>query len=295
MLSFIDRLCRPMRASLSLLLPTILPVICLAGLSACVVEPAKPYTALASPDDIRQRTDTVTNLPVLNLIPRADQREQGDSAAATNLVGYRRQGYDVFDANNAQQDPRFDRVLEIFTKVQARSHLADEDLRPVLVERDEFQAYTNGGTVIIFYTGLTETLSEDALAMVIGHEIAHLAAGHVAEQSSRDLVNTDNHAGLGGASLLGSYSIGNEHEADAVGMVYAALAGYDPGAAAAIWKALSVNGDDRLKMFNHSHPSDSERARVLAEQAVLAQELRGAENWQNLRDCNPIYCATKND
>lgn len=255
------------------------------GLAGCVVEPAKPYVALPSPDDIRQKTDTVTKQPTLNLIPRANQRVQGDDLATAHLSDYHRRGLNTYEYG---ADPRFVRLKRIFKDVHERSHLDQEPLRPILVERDQFQAYTTGGTIIIFYTGLTERLNDDELAMVVGHEIAHLAAGHVAEQSSRDLVNVD----LNDAQLLGSYSILNEHEADAVGMVYATLAGYDPEAAAAIWEALSHSHDQRLQLFNATHPSDTARARILGEKAALIKELRGAENWQVLRQCNPIYCAT---
>lgn len=254
------------------------------GLAGCVVEPAKPYVALPSPDDIRQQTDTVTKQPTLNLVPRADQREQGDDLATRHLANYKRQGFNTYEAGS---DPRFVRLARIFSDVHARSHLDTEALRPILIERDQFQAYTTGGTIIIFYTGLTERLSDDALAMVVGHEIAHLAAGHVAEQSSRDLVNVN----ANDAQLLGSYSIVNEHEADAVGMVYATLAGYDPAAAAAIWEALSQTSDQRLQLFNATHPSDGERARILGEKAALISGLKHASDWQDLRRCNPIYCA----
>ena len=262
----------------------LLPVVMLT-LAACVVEPAQPYVALPSPDDIRQRTDTVTRQPTLNLIPRADQRIQGDDIAAQYVANYRRRGFAAFENRT---DTRFERLKRIFNDVHARSHLDLENLSPVLIVKNQFQAYTTGGTIIIFYTGLTERLNDDELAMVIGHEIAHLAAGHVAEQSSRDLVNVS----VNETQLLGSYSIVNEHEADAVGMVYATLAGYDPEAAAAIWGALSRDGDERLQLFNATHPSDSARARLLSEKAALIKDLRGAVGWKALRHCNPIYCAS---
>jgi len=268
----------------SFMLPALLCA-AVVGLAGCVVEPAKPYVALPSPDDIRQRTDTVTKQPTLNLIPRADQREQGDGIAAEYISKYRRIGRDVFESGT---DARFVRLKKIFDKVHARSHLDQERLQPVLVAKDQFQAYTTGGTIIIFYTGLTERLSDDALAMVIGHEIAHLAAGHVAEQSSRDLVNVNANE----TQLLGSYSIINEHEADAVGMVYATLAGFDPAAAAAIWSALARDDDERLQLFNTTHPSDGARADILREKAALIESLRNAPDWVKLRQCNPVYCAT---
>ena len=254
------------------------------GIAGCVVEPAKPYVALPSPDSVRPRLDTVTQRPTFNLIPRDDQRFQGDKTADNNLAAYRRQGLTVYESGN---DPRWLRLQDIFSKVHARSHLHDEELRVVLVERSQFQAYTNGGSVIVFYTGLTERLSDDALAMVVGHEIAHVAAGHIAERSSRDLVNLDN----AHDHIHVTYSVVNEHEADTVGMIYATLAGYDPDAAAAIWAALKTTQDRRLAAFTATHPSHEDRTDVLAETADLMRPFRGATAWQDVLRCNPAYCA----
>lgn len=254
------------------------------SLAACVVEPAKPYVALPSPDTVRQRLDTVTQRPTFNLIPRDDQRFQGDSTAEGHLDEYRRQGLAVIEAG---EDPRWQRLQTIFSKVHKRSHLRDESLRAVLVDKAEFQAYTNGGSVIIFYTGLTERLRDDALAMVIGHEIAHLAAGHIAEQASRDLVNLEaarNHIHV-------TYSVANEHEADSVGMVYATLAGYDPDAAAAIWSALTTTRDQRLAAFTATHPSHEDRTSMLEQTAEIVRPLRGLPDWQSALRCNLVYCA----
>ncbi len=262
-------------------------LVCLLFATGCVIEPAQPYVALPSPDDLRSRVDTVTRQPTLNLVPRSDQRDQGDDAAERNLSVYRAAGIAVYEEI---ADPRWQRLAGIFAKVQARSHLSEEKLRVVLVEKSDFQAYTTGGSVIVFYTGLTQRLSDDALAMVIGHEIAHLAAGHIAERSSRDLVNLD----TAGTPLMGSYSIADEHEADAVGMVYATLAGYDPGAAAAIWSALAGRSERAIEMFNATHPSDDDRAATLTKHAQKIHALRGTADWRSARECNAIYCAAKN-
>ena len=259
----------------------------LLSLSACVVEPAKPYVALPSPDTVRPRLDTVTQQPTFNLIPRDDQRFQGDMTAEEAIAQYQRRGMEVFDSGD---DPRWRRLQEIFAKVHQRSHLHAEMLRAVLVETNQFQAYTTGGSVVIFYTGLTERLSDDALAMVIGHEIAHVAAGHIAEQSSRDLVNLNairNHIHV-------TYSVPNEHEADVVGMVYATLAGYDPDAAAAIWAALTTTQDQRLAAFTATHPSHDDRTEILKQTADKVRPLRGIADWKSALLCNAVYCAADN-
>lgn len=272
-------------ATSALSVPTMAAVsLTLLSLSACVVEPAKPYVALPSPDTVRPRLDTVTQQPTFNLIPRDDQRFHGDMTADEAIAQYQRRGMAVLESGD---DPRWQRLQRIFTKVHQRSHLHAEPLRAVLVETNQFQAYTTGGSVIIFYTGLTERLSDDALAMVIGHEIAHVAAGHIAEQSSRDLVNLNairDHIQV-------TYSVPNEHEADVVGMVYATLAGYDPDAAAAIWAALTTTKDQRLAAFTATHPSHDDRTKILQQTADKVRPLRGIADWKPALLCNAVYCA----
>ena len=135
-------------------------------------------------------------------------------------------------------------------------------LRPVLVDRDVFQAYTLGGLEIVFYTGLTQSLSDDGLAIIVGHEIAHITTGHALEAVSRDVVNLSHHEATS-AELAGFYRIESEYEADMVGLLYASLAGYDASKAAEIWTRLSeVQLRPKFNLFTSTHPPDSARAAI---------------------------------
>jgi len=263
------------------------------GLVACgvTVEPLRTSNVLITPKDLPPKTDIITNRPQLNLIPRAIQTEQAGEAVYEQLEAYRQAGLKVITGG---EDRRYRRLKRIFSEVHRKSHMSDEPLTAILVDTAMFQAYTKGGLDVIFYTGLTERLTDDELALVAGHEIAHIAAGHVAEQGSRDIVNT---ASFGRqAALAAFYSIDAEVEADRVGLVYAALAGYDIRAAAGLWDKLErYAGNTHFNLFVDTHPSHAARSQMLA---VYSQQLAPAletiktdADIDRLLKCNPLYCA----
>lgn len=265
------------------------------ALAACgvTVEPLQRSNALITPADLPPTVDIITNQPQLNFIPRAVQTEQAAEAVLEQLSRYRRAGFQVMTGGT---DPRFRRLASIFSDVHKTSHMADEPLAAILVDTPIFQAYTKGGLDVIFYTGLTERLNDDELALVAGHEIAHIAAGHVAEQGSRDIVNTDSHDQQ--AALAAFYSVDAEVEADRVGLVYAALAGYDIEAAAGLWQKLErYAGSNHFNLFVDTHPSHSARAEMLALYSAqlrpVIEAVRTQEDMVRLLDCNPLYCAKK--
>ena len=245
-----------------------------------------PVKAAAS---VPLRQDRVTAESVLHLRDQITQNAIAKQALEEKLAQYRWQGFDVVD----ESDPRAQRLAEIFAKVQARSHLADMTLTPLLIERDIFQAYTLGGEEIVFYTGLTQSLSDDGLAIIIGHEIAHIATSHALEAVSRDVVNlAHDHDSL--SALTGFYAIESEYEADLVGLLYATLAGYDPDKAAEIWYRLSeVKNRAKFNLFTSTHPPDDARAARLSELAKKLAPLRNSPNWREDLICNPLICAPR--
>lgn len=146
----------------------------------------------------------------------------------------------------------------------------------------EVNAWCMPGGKIAVYTGLIEKLNitDDELAAVIGHEIAHALREHSRERASEQAV-----AGLGItilATVAGVGSVGqkgmeyayqgllglpnsraHETEADRIGVELAARAGYDPRAAISLWEKMGeVGGKEPLK-FMSTHPSRSDRVRDL--------------------------------
>jgi predicted Zn-dependent protease len=144
-----------------------------------------------------------------------------------------------------------------------------------------------GGKVVV-YTGLLPlTQTEEGLAVVMGHEIAHAIARHGNERMSEGLL-----IGLGGLALqealkekkettqlifLGLYMIGSnlalalpnsrmqESEADKLGLIFMSMAGYNPEAAIPFWQRMSANSKNKTPEFLSTHPSDETRIRKLSE------------------------------
>lgn len=152
-----------------------------------------------------------------------------------------------------------------------------------LVQDNSANAFCMPGGKIVVYEGLLPiTQDESSLAIVLGHEIAHAVAKHSAEQLSTQAKQNVGAKVLGavlgvaGASnatsiltqtafSLGTklsslkYSRDNENEADYMGLVFAAMAGYDPSVAVNFWQRMASNSQNRKLAFLSDHPSDANR------------------------------------
>ena len=129
-----------------------------------------------------------------------------------------------------------------------------------------------GGKIAV-YAGILEVAdTPDALAAVIGHEVAHLTQGHVLERERRaartDALTAIGHAatGLGGMVretatlwLFLPFSREQETESDAVGVRYMAKAGYDPRAALYLWRNMADLRQGPAPEFASSHPAPETR------------------------------------
>lgn len=158
-----------------------------------------------------------------------------------------------------------------------------------LVQNDQVNAFCMPGGKIVVYTGLLPvTQNETALAIVLGHEIAHAVAKHSAEQMSKQyrqqvgtsivgtvLNNTigggvgdvaSNIASIGFSFANAKYSRANESEADHMGLIFAAMAGYDPREAVTFWTRManasgSSSQTSGLQSWLADHPSDQQRVK----------------------------------
>ena len=152
-----------------------------------------------------------------------------------------------------------------------------------LVQDKSANAFCMPGGKIVVYEGLLPiTQNESALAIVLGHEIAHAVAKHSAEQLSTQKKQQYGSQILGavltGAGVssststiaqgvfgLGSkfsslhYSRQNESEADYMGLVFAAMAGYDPSVAVSFWQRMAAGTQSTTPAFLSDHPSDEKR------------------------------------
>ncbi|GIZ52403.1 M48 family metallopeptidase [Noviherbaspirillum aridicola] len=146
----------------------------------------------------------------------------------------------------------------------------------------EVNAWCMPGGKIAVYSGLIEKLqvTDDELAAVMGHEIAHALREHARERASEQMIASG--VVSVGAALLGLGDIGqkgaefaymglvglpnsrrHETEADRVGIELAARAGYDPRAAISLWQKMGqVAGGEQIK-FLSTHPTQADRLKDL--------------------------------
>jgi len=132
-----------------------------------------------------------------------------------------------------------------------------------------------GGRIIV-YTGILPIARTDAgLAAILGHEVGHVMAHHTAERYSQDqLVNVAGAVagasgggslatlavlGLGQVGFLLPYSRAQESEADHIGLLLMAKAGYDPRESVALWQRMSQGTEGRGSEYFSTHPNPDTR------------------------------------
>lgn len=159
----------------------------------------------------------------------------------------------------------------------------------VVFESDQLNAFALPGGKVGFYTALINlAANDDEIAIVMGHEVAHVSSRHGAERQSQAMaialggaalgIGTSNDKNqeyyllaYGVGSTLGSlaYSRHHETEADVVGLRFAAKAGYDPRAAASFWRKMAAKETGgRPPVLLSTHPSSQERIQNLERLAV---------------------------
>lgn len=173
-------------------------------------------------------------------------------------------------------------VETYFTQNNMMNQLQGYEWEFNLVESDEVNAWCMPGGKVVVYTGILPlTKDETGLAVVMGHEIAHAIAQHGAERMSYGLLQQ-----LGGMALsvalqnepettrnifLTAYGVGStvgvilpfsrthESEADRLGLIFMAMAGYNPEAAVDFWTRMSQAGGQKPPEWLSTHPSDETR------------------------------------
>ena len=151
----------------------------------------------------------------------------------------------------------------------------------VLLRSKDLNAFCMPGGKIAFYTGILEQLklTDDEVAMIMGHEIAHALREHarerVAKQSATRIgVNVisglfglgsvgDAVLSMGGQLLTLTFSRQDESEADLVGMELAARAGYDPRAGVSLWQKMTAANKGAPPQWLSTHPSGNNRIKEI--------------------------------
>lgn len=213
----------------------------------------------------------------LNIVP-------DEMLAESALTAFAKMKKDTPVSTNPAYNARLQRVGERIA-VQVERYLPDTRWEFVVFASEDVNAFAMPGGKVGFYEGIFELFeSDDDIAVVMGHEIAHVIAKHGNERVSQAMI-----VGLGGVAIgvaandddvekylaiygattsLGvilPYSRFHESEADAIGLSLAARAGYNPEVALGFWQRMAEHGGPRPPAILSTHPAPAKRIERLRE------------------------------
>lgn len=200
-------------------------------------------------------------------------------------------------STNAVYNKALARCGQAISAVSGRN---DFDWQFTVLETETQNAFCLPGGKVAVYTGLMDLMNNEAeLAFVVAHEIAHALARHSGERMSWGylqslggllvtigLQSETADAIYGVGSELGvmlPFSRDNESEADAIGLLLMARAGYNPQAAVEFWSRFGQGGEtDKLSRLLSTHPCDEDRiAAMKAGMAAAMAEYEKAKDKKN--------------
>lgn len=231
------------------------------------------------------QTVPITGRQQLNIIPT----DQVLSMSFSSYSDFLSKHTVVRDTEDAMMVKRVgkriqDAVERYFLENKLSDRLKGYDWKFNLVAEDEKNAWCMPGGRVVVYTGILPVTKDEAgLAVVMGHEVAHAVAEHGDERMSQYLI-----AQMGGIALstalasqpaqttdlfmkaygvtthvgvLLPYSRRQESEADHLGLIFMAMAGYDPRTAPQFWKRMTSGKEAAPPEFLSTHPADKKRIR----------------------------------
>ena len=227
----------------------------------------------------RKRTLMVSDEQVLSLSNQQYQEYMQTAKPSTNAANtamVKREGQNLANA-----------VVTYLNANNLGSEVSQYKWEFNLVQDQQVNAFCMPGGKIVVYEGLLPvTRDETSLAIVLGHEIAHAVAKHSAEQMSTAIKQqygaqalgvlmagagassglqqvAGTVFGLGAQGASAKYSRDHESEADHLGIIFAAMAGYDPDAAVNFWQRMSQATGGGSTSWLSTHPSDATRIKQI--------------------------------
>ena len=206
------------------------------------------------------------------------------------------------------------RVATIGEKIAAVSHFPEWDWEFIVFDDPETpNAWCLPGGKVAVYSGLLPYAKTDAeLATVMAHEISHAIARHGAERMSQEMAKAAGAAvvseavgpeyveaanvvyGVGSdLFVMLPYSRKHELEADRIGLIYMARAGYDPNEAVTFWENFSKAGEgEKPPEFLSTHPADENR--VIQIKGLLPEAIEEYNKAMGIQSTNTITSTDSN-
>jgi metalloendopeptidase OMA1, mitochondrial len=216
-----------------------------------------------------------------------------EQESALGLQSYRQV---LAQSQSIDSGPEFEMVRRVSTRLAKATGAAGSefDWQESLIRDNQVNAFCLPGGKIVVYTGILLVAQNEAgLATVLGHEMAHATSRHGAQRvlqqnlaqtaltgiavSLSDMDYNKQRAVMGALGAGAQFGVlmpfGREHEseADHVGLIYMARAGYDPQESIRFWERMERSGGAQPPEFLSSHPSHGHRIQQL--QAWMAQAL----------------------
>ena len=197
--------------------------------------------------------------------------------------------------------------------LQLDSPAADYEWELAIFDQEQVNAFVLPGGKISVYKGLLAVTKNDAqLAAVMGHEVAHVTQRHPAERMARTKATQIGVGVLSGIvggtpiaaqsastalqigaqlGLLLPFNRGQENEADEVGLMFMARAGFDPRESVKLWQNMQASKDNEPPEFMSTHPSSDTRIDRLVSllPAALLEFNKAREAGLNPRCARPPY------
>lgn len=229
----------------------------------------------------------------------SDMARQGEAA-------YRQMQEELPVADNPNQNSFVRCVADHVVDALHESQRGDHNWEVTVFDADQANAFALPGGKIGVYNGLLDVaVNQDQLAAVMAHEVGHVLANHSNERASQSTIRT---AGLAAARILGAsdttvelidqgaqlgiflpFNRTQESEADVLGIMLMAEAGFDPQQSIQLWENMNAVSGERPPEFLSTHPSPETRIAELQSMLPGAYELRGqARSEGRFPDCTYV-------